>query len=431
MSNETDGHKPNWLAKPFPIKTKTACQLKWSHSTVFLPKAETSSCHRVEGNRIGNAFDFHNTPEKLMDRAKMLKGEWPGRGCEHCKHIEDAGGQSDRMLHLNFPGLAPPPEVEAGDLTATSVTPRWLEIYFSNLCNLSCLYCGEHFSSSWESENKKHGHIEAAMGGGTPNMNYTQNYKDLNSKMFDWLDKNVQHLYNLMILGGEPFTQPQGDQLIDFLETKNNPNLTLTFFSNLSVDHDRMRRRFDRMQNLKDQGKVDEIHIIGSLDCWGPQIEYIRSGLSLDLYEKNMEYLVNQTSARIGVNAAWMSLSTFTMPDLIDRVNSWSTRKRPVFFSLMQAAGADYIHPEIFGPKVLDWGYREAVEKFETQGNNVKEGYKTYLEGIAKKIENAEPNLDAQRNLHKYLTILDKRRNTDYRPLFPLIAEELKQFDNE
>ena len=91
----------------------------------------------------------------------------------------------------------------------------------------------------------------------------------------------------------------------------------------------------------------------------------------------------------------------------------------------MQAAGARYIHPEIFGPKVLDWGYREAIANFETQGNNVKEGYKTYMEGIAKKIENSEPDIEAQRQLHKYLTILDKRRGTDYRELFPVIAEEI------
>ena len=138
--------------KPFPIKTETACQLKWSHSTVFLTQQSSSSCHRVEGTTIGEDFDFHNTPAKIRDREQMLEGKWPGRGCEHCKEIEDAGGQSDRMLHLNFPGLGAPPEVAAGDLTATKVTPRWLEVYFSNLCNLACLYCGEHFSSTWQSE---------------------------------------------------------------------------------------------------------------------------------------------------------------------------------------------------------------------------------------------------------------------------------------
>ena len=47
------------------------------------------------------------------------------------------------------------------------------------------------------------------------------------------------------------------------------------------------------------------------------------------------------------------------------------------------------------------------------------------MEGIAKKIENSEPDIEAQRQLHKYLTILDKRRGTDYRELFPVIAEEI------
>jgi MoaA/NifB/PqqE/SkfB family radical SAM enzyme len=27
------------------------------------------------------------------------------------------------------------------------VTPRILEVYFDNTCNLKCLYCGPHFSS--------------------------------------------------------------------------------------------------------------------------------------------------------------------------------------------------------------------------------------------------------------------------------------------
>ena len=418
--------------KPFPIQTATACQLKWSHSTVFLTKNETSSCHRVEGNTIvGDNFDFHNTPEKISDREKMLRGEWPGRGCEHCKLIEESGGTSDRMLHLNFPGLGAPPEVAAGDLTATKVTPRWLEIYFSNLCNLSCLYCGDHFSSSWESENKKFGHIKTVMGEGVATTNYGKTADNLNAKMFAWLEENVHHLYNLMILGGEPFTQPQSDQLLDFLETRENPNLTLTFFSNLSVDHERMKKRFQRMQHLKDTGKLAEIHIIGSIDCWGAEAEYVRYGLDLEKFEKNFEYLVNETNVRLGINAAWTSLTTFSMPDLIQKVNSWSTHKRPVFFSLMQAAGGRYIHPEIFGPEVLDWGYRQALDLFETQGNNVKEGYKTYLDGIAKKIQNSVADVDAQKNLHRYLTTLDKRRNTDYRITFPKIYEKLKQFENE
>ena len=30
-----------------------------------------------------------------------------------------------------------------------------LEVYFTNTCNMSCVYCGPHFSSQWEAENIK------------------------------------------------------------------------------------------------------------------------------------------------------------------------------------------------------------------------------------------------------------------------------------
>ena len=38
--------------KYFPIKTSTACQLKWAWSTVILQTAVTQSCHRVDPHKF-------------------------------------------------------------------------------------------------------------------------------------------------------------------------------------------------------------------------------------------------------------------------------------------------------------------------------------------------------------------------------------------
>jgi hypothetical protein len=75
-------------SKPFPIKQGIPCQLKWNHSTVFLTMGTTASCHRVTHDPIqivDGKINFHNIPQKLEARTKMLNGQWPGRGCEHCK----------------------------------------------------------------------------------------------------------------------------------------------------------------------------------------------------------------------------------------------------------------------------------------------------------------------------------------------------------
>ena len=87
----------------FPIKTATACQSKWTWSTVWMNKLSTSSCHRVDPVRfdLENFDNFHNTPNKLAERQLMLEGKWPQGGCQYCQKIEEAGGFSDRQ-HLSL-----------------------------------------------------------------------------------------------------------------------------------------------------------------------------------------------------------------------------------------------------------------------------------------------------------------------------------------
>ena len=141
----------------FPIDTATACQSKWTWSTIWLNQLSSSSCHRVDPVPFAiNEFDnFHNLPKKLNDRKLMLEGKWPQGGCEYCKKIEDAGGHSDRHHNLNIRGLTPP-ELET-DPEAIKVTPRIVEIFAQNTCNLACLYCNSNLSSRIEQENNKFG----------------------------------------------------------------------------------------------------------------------------------------------------------------------------------------------------------------------------------------------------------------------------------
>ena len=49
----------------FPIETATACQNKWTWSSIYLNLLSTASCHRVKPVEISleNFDDFHNTPK--------------------------------------------------------------------------------------------------------------------------------------------------------------------------------------------------------------------------------------------------------------------------------------------------------------------------------------------------------------------------------
>jgi organic radical activating enzyme len=414
--------------KVFPIKTATACQLKWSHSTVFLTSLSTASCHRVNQTKFDlKTFNFHNTPEKIQDRQTMLEGQWPGRGCEHCKSIEDVGGTSDRMIHLDFPGITAPPELDT-DLTAVNVSPRILEIYFSNVCNLKCTYCTPMFSSQINQENIKFGVFNKNGVRINPGYQLPEDYPEATEQMFKWLDKNIYNLNKLLILGGEPFIQKETQRLLNLVETKKLPNLDLVFFSNLTIDHEKFKYQIDQIQKLKINSQLNQINLIGSIDCWGKPAEYVRYGLQLNLFEKNFEYVLNNTDIVLNINSTLGPLTIPSLPDLVEKINSWS-RVRTVYWSLMKTAGHPYFHPTIFGPNLLDMGYQQAIDKFDPMGDPDKEKYKDYFNGIALEILQSNPNLDLQRQLKTYLVELDRRRSTDYTKVFPTIAELIKDIE--
>jgi organic radical activating enzyme len=414
--------------KIFPIKTATACQLKWSHSTVFLTRLTTASCHRVNQDKFDlDTFDFHNTSEKLQARSLMLQGQWPGHGCEYCKNIEDSGGTSDRMLHLDFPGITAPPELDT-DLTVTRVTPRILEIYFSNLCNLKCVYCSPAFSSQINQENTKFGPF-AKNGVRLPGRKeIPEEFARATDKMFEWLDKNIHSLNKLLILGGEPFIQKETKRLLDFIKQRQLPDLDLVLFSNLTIQHENFKKQIDQLQQIKITSNLNQINLIGSLDCWGPQAEYIRNGLDLKLFEKNFTYVLNNTDITLNINSALDPLTANTMPDLVLKINEWS-KVRTVYWSLMKTGGRDFLHPTIFGSHGLDLGFQKAIDQFDDLGDIDKANYKNYFQGIASEIADSKPNIELQRKLKTYLLELDRRRGTDYVNTFPTLASLLKNIE--
>jgi hypothetical protein len=216
--------------KKFPIVNDAACQYKWAWSTLFLNTGTTASCHRCKHYQFDaeTIMDFHNLPGKIEDRSKMLQGEWPGNGCEYCRDIEKVGGSSDRTSFTNIDETILPPELET-DPTALKVSPTILEVYFSNTCNQSCIYCRPRFSSQIEFEVKK-------FGPSIYNTDYSsfqgyepKNYSTYRDKFFEWMKLNGHNLVVFKMLGGEPLYQQEFDMLLDHFDKYPAPNLTWIF----------------------------------------------------------------------------------------------------------------------------------------------------------------------------------------------------------
>jgi sulfatase maturation enzyme AslB (radical SAM superfamily) len=410
--------------KYFPIQTSTACRLKWSWSTLYLNSGKTASCHRASISEIPEDFDnFHNTDIKIKAREDMLQGNWPRNGCEYCKNIEDSGGTSDRQFQNQIPN-AYPPELDLNN-SLTVISPTIVEVFFSNTCNLACVYCTASLSSAIQAENKKFN------GAIIPELDYlhaNNQYKNLIPKFWNWLKEHGQSLQRLQILGGEPFLQKDVDQLIDFFGSNPNPELEFNLISNLSLNDLIFLSYVEKLTALKQRNCVKRIDIQCSIDCWGAAQSYIRHGINLDLFEKNIKKLVETTSFRLGLLTTVTSLSIPTMVDLAKKRIQWQGTQEIFWYMHLVLPATD----SVFDPTIFDYKiYKPYIDQvYQHLPKKTWDDQQTFeiFDGIVSKLKiNCKTDIKRQQYLLDYLTKNDQRRNTNWKTSFPWLDKEFRK----
>lgn len=408
--------------KVFPIKTATACQYKWTWSTIYLAHGQTNSCHRVNGGHLDeyNFKDFHNLPEKIRDRELMLEGKWPDNECNYCKRIEDAGGISERTGYINNIDMIPP-ELDV-DPTAVRVTPRILEIYFNNLCNQSCVYCSPLFSSVIEHEVNKFGPISNRyfLDGF-----WSQHplYDKWKKEFWEWMHENSKSLYAFQVLGGEPMYQPEFQECLDFFETHENPDLNWKMFSNLKHDPKKFKTNIDKISKLIKDKKIRGFEIVCSIDCWGPEQEYARNGMTLKNWEENFNYLLQQSEdIIIFIQSTISSITAPTAYQLVDKVVEWR-KIRSVRQGWNVVANPPFLDPSVFGHYLTDYIDKLVASTMPLRNSGPDFPDITYLDGFATQIKSSPINKEMMAELREYLDNLDNRRNQNWRSIYPWMDE--------
>lgn len=406
----------------FPIRTETACRLKWSWSTLYLTEAKTASCHRASVADITiDTFDnFHNLENKIRDRTTMLEGSWPGAGCEYCRDIEFSGGYSDRQFQLTVPDVYPP-ELDI-DPTATEVSPVVLEIFFDKTCNLGCLYCTEKYSSTIEKENQKFGYIDLLGKRGTSTHNH---YKSLAPKLWLWLERNSNSLKRLGMLGGEPLIQPDFIKILDFFETHPNPQLELNFVTNLIVKPTHLANCIERIQTLVEKQAIGRVDILASVDSWGPAQEYVRWGFDRNIFESNLHQLMSQKNIRLGLLSTVNSLSIHELPQLAKKFLEWNLHREIFWYlHLVLPIGEHLLSPSVFTYDFWQ-SYLEKTLNLIPDATFDQRNTRHTLQGIMARLVHSQPDQSIQKKLISYLNEIDRRRNLDWRFIFPWLEKEL------
>lgn len=406
------------VKKYFPIKTDTACQSKWAWSTIYLNRGTTHSCHRASTSELttANFNSFHNTPIKLEARRTMLAGQWPSGGCEYCQGIEQTNGYSDRLLQNSIPNLYPP-ELDTNP-TAIEIDPTILEVFFDNTCNLSCLYCFPEVSSKIASEYNRFGPFN--QNGVVLQQVDKKHIEELAPAFWDWMSGNFHKLRRLHYLGGEPFLQKQLSRLFEFINDNPNPQCELNLVSNLQIPHERFVEKLEEIKKLLAVRKLKRLDITASIDCWGPEQEYVRSGMTLTQWIQNFEYLLSQRWITVNINQTISALTIKSMPELISRLNKWRTIRSVGHYFSVTEPGPSYLRPNIFGKDVFDKDFNNVLS---LMNKSVDPNAYKYMQSIAQAIETHTMNITEMKKLFTFLNEKDRRNNTSWRETFSWLTE--------
>lgn len=415
--------------KYFPIKKDPACQLKWNWSTIWMTEGATNSCHRCLRVPIDldNFDSFHNLPHKIKERKLMLAGKWPtkengGSGhCNFCKIKEDGGGISDRINMLSIPNQYPD-ELDK-DVNAVEVTPKILELFMNDTCNLKCTYCNTRDSSQWASEVKKHGPIVLEDGTTHPNWKPFVKFdkqKQIMDKTMDWIEKNGHKLQRLHLLGGETFYQSELQVVLDTLKKIKNRHLELNIVSNLMAKKDIFKKYIEQIKGLIQNKNIGRFDLTASIDGWGPEAEYARSGLKCDHFEELFTWCAEQKWIILNTNQTVTALTVKSVPLLMSKINEWKKIHPRINTRFSMVTGRPFMHPAAYGYDFWRQDIQKAVSVMK-QRNNFDQMEVDYMEGQFKEITNKEPNMKLVGNLKNFLDILDQRRGTDWRKIYPYL----------
>ncbi len=254
----------DYKARVIDAISPSFCAAKWNNATIWLNSGQTASCYHPRAHAIDraalvdNPSALHNTPQKKIARAQMLKGERPAE-CEYCWIIEDVSkAVSDRVLETSRYSdeqIA----ITASTPIEQDVTPRTLEIAFDRACNFACAYCNSSFSTTWANDIRQNGPYTGLTSQGTRvfthDSPWTQPFKPGEENPYldafwRWWPELSQTLQELRVTGGEPTTHPEFWRLLDHLS--DNPSaMHFAVNSNLGVKEELMDRLIAKAQNIE------------------------------------------------------------------------------------------------------------------------------------------------------------------------------------
>jgi len=202
--------------------------------------------------------------------------------CSSCQKLEKQGGSSLRKYYNTY-------------YPTLSNKIKFLDIRWNKLCNLTCIYCSDRFSSSWAEKNSP-----------SKVTKIIKNNYDL--QLEEWILMHADQLQELMLVGGEPLLMKQNYALIKQISN----NTRLSIITNLTYDLNN-----NPVKDILFNRPLDNTIWNISVENYEKQFEYVRRGANWAQFKENIKLLVDNNPNNIQLLMVYGVFSALTLFDTV------------------------------------------------------------------------------------------------------------------
>jgi len=427
----------------------TFCLAKWHHVTMYLQSGETHSCYHPRPHKIplhelaDNPSALHNTNEKKQERKLMLEGGKP-EGCQYCWNIEGMGPDYISDRHQRNASIF---TEERYNQTAfgpwdQNINPEYLEINFGNECNFKCGYCHPKYSTRFYQEIKEHGPVTSVKNHRC-DIDWMKLYQREEENPYvdafwQWWPELRKTLNIMRITGGEPTMHRSTYQVLDEIDKDPMPWLELNINSNLGTKTALVEKMSKSVRKLVDEGKIRTFKLFSSIDTWGPRAEYNRTGLDIELWEKNLHTYLSITNSPVTFMITFNLFSVTSFKLLLEKILEWRNMydwyDDPVNPQHRVRFDTPYLREPIqydmnLLPKEEFMPYMEEALQFMQDNVDDKSGkkfssleferFKRVVDYMRDTVYDEDKLIEGRRDFYNWFNELDERRETDMLSIFP------------
>ena len=212
--------------------------------------------------------------------------------CDQCYSSEKNSGTASLRNHFN----SQYPDLDKG--------LQFLDLRWSNLCNLSCVYCDPKQSSTWEDKLNSY------------KVKTIKNSYDM--ELEEWVLSKSTQIHELILIGGEPLLMKQNISLLKKISDDARVSIITNLSYNLSTNP---------CAEVLFNRPLDNTLWNISVENYGDKFEYVRTGADWVQFKNNLELLVERAPNTITLLMVYGIFSALNLFDTVKMYHSMGIKK--------------------------------------------------------------------------------------------------------